>query len=156
MHAPEQLPIDGVPPAVQTFAPEPGLARLGDQAPHLAVLGDLVGPAIVRGTQARDVLIEATLHQAVEHHPQAVPVLARWAVPDQGGWLATHEWATERVRHINAAVAVIVVAQGIEPGHHAGQAVLRLLHVRAIKPAVDGRGDDVATPATPNEVAHAH
>ena len=145
---PGQLTLGGIPPAVQTPAVVSNAAAT-DATLAIALLGALVGKAIVRDTTRGELVLEVTLQQALEHHPQALPVFAAWQVPDQGDWLATHTWASARARRITEGIDVMVTGRGIELGSHGGQAVLRVIHVTGIRAAVE-----IPTPQP--ESPHAH
>ena len=128
---PQQATLDGVPPVVAPL-PQP----LGDpeHTPSIAVLGTLQHAAQVRTTQHNQVRVEVLLQQHIEHHPPAAPLFAALAMADLGSVASRFDAARTIAQHLPAGTMAIVTGQGLEPGHQAGQPVLRVIRTNSIKP----------------------
>lgn len=116
-----QATLDGMP---DVQAPAPAVPA---EAFRFVVVGLALAPAYVHTTRHNDVQLVVLLQQQVEHHPQAAPLLATYTWPDAGSFAATHAAASAKAVRIGAGTCVVVRGHGMEPGHHQGKPVLRLL-----------------------------
>ena len=107
--------------------PEPSAQRsAGDRF----AVGFTGGSGIAYGLR----LVEVLLQQHIEHHPQAAPLFAALAMPDLGSVASRFDAARTIAQHLPAGTLAIVTGQGLEPGHQAGQPVLRVIRTNSIKP----------------------
>lgn len=142
----EQATLAGIepPPAAQ-----PSLGA--DGGVKVCFMGTPVEPVKVTHNHEGRVRLVALLRQDIEHHPRAVPVLAKYTVPELGCFDATYQYAVRRAAELSAAGEILAIGQGVELGQHEGHQVLRLLHCRAI--ALPPSHVDI-TPEGSNDHAH--
>jgi hypothetical protein len=113
------------PPAACRHAATTVRRHVDDGEPlRIYAIGRLAEPARLVadvGEPAR-LLIEALLH-----HPQAWPLLVRYAWPDELGIPDANARATLFARTLAEGAEVIAMGRGLEAAHHHGRPVLRLL-----------------------------
>jgi hypothetical protein len=96
--------------------------------------------------------LEVLIQQQLERHPHATPLLATEICQDLGCFDTTHAGALRRAELMRAGADVVALGRGLEPGHHAGAPVLRLIECDGIAPAVLAHHH----PTSPAERPHAH
>jgi len=106
----------------------------------IAIRGRLDGAAVVRDTmRGSGVLLEVRLRQRVDHHPQALPVVAVLEVPDRGGYASTRAAADAQRSTMPDGAEVVVRGVGLETGTHQRTAVLRVIRCTTIVSAAQLR-----------------
>lgn len=122
-----QATLDGMPEPVQAPAP------LGLEACDFGAIGRLLAPAYVHTTRHHEVQLVVLIEQRIEHHPQALPLLAIYTWPDAGCFDATHAEATRAAALMPAGETVGAFGTGCETGTHQGKPVLKLIRCRSVK-----------------------
>lgn len=129
-----QATLDGMPEAVQAPAP------LSAEACDFGAIGRLLAPAHVHTTRHHEVQLAVLIEQRIEHHPQALPLLAVLPWPDAGSYAATHDEAQRAAALMPAGEIVGAFGTGCETGIYQGKPVLRLIRCRSIQRAAQWSG----------------
>jgi hypothetical protein len=125
---PSQTPAHPVTAAAQCERSEPL---------KLCVRGHLAAPArlIDDPQHLGRVLLEVVLHQHVDRHPRAVPLVAVWAYPDFIRLPTAYARALALAQRLPEGTETLVLGRGLETGHHHGEPCLRVIDVMGIRPA---------------------
>lgn len=110
--------------------PPPPLADVDLQ---VAIRGVLMQHAELRHGLDDSEQIHVLVEQRLKAHALARPVHAVRVYRDTGAPHVIHQIAHARAGRLRAGAEVVLLGRGLEPGHHEGQPVLRLIHLDAIK-----------------------